>query len=206
MCWPNRTSHPLDWTFLKQKPLLSEGYNPLTRTQTTNVILSQTPPGPNGSASLIDIWQQKSSQHLEASYFTHACHQPSSFTTTQHTNPSDHMSFLLCSPPFNCSVPQCSPPISTYYPSITDMSISPSHVTIWDSHSLYLSSSHYWHINQPFSSYSLGSPLFINYPWLYLPFSQTLHLLVCPHLPVLGCSLSHRSHKDRRDTHHTHLA
>ena len=55
MCWPNRTSHPLDWTFLKQKPLLSEGYNPLTRTQTTNVILSQTPPGPNGSASLIDI-------------------------------------------------------------------------------------------------------------------------------------------------------
>lgn len=79
------------------------------------------------------------------------------------------MSFLLCSPRFSSSM------------------LGPN---------IHLLSSHYWHINQLFSSYSLGFPLFINYPWLYLPFSQTLHLLACPHLPVLGCSLSHCSHRE----------
>lgn len=79
------------------------------------------------------------------------------------------MSFLLCSPRFSSSM------------------LGPN---------IHLLSSHYWHINQLFSSYSLGFPLFINYPWLYLPFSQTLHLLACPHLPVLGCLLSHCSHRE----------
>lgn len=126
---------PTLWVGLywNRNQLLSEGYSPLTRTQTTHVILSQTTPGPNGSASLKAVWWQKSSQRLGASSFTHACHWLSSFTTTQNASPSGHMSFLLCSPPFS-SVSLS--PVFAYHPPNTDIAISPSHVILWDSHSL----------------------------------------------------------------------
>ena len=69
----------------------------------------------------------------------------------------------------------------TYHPPITDISISPSQVTLW-------------------------IPTLYKLSLIISTFLPTLHLLVCPHLPVLGCSLSHRSHKERRDTHHMFLA
>lgn len=108
---------PVFWTgvYWNRKQLLSEGYRPLTRTQTPYVILSETLPGSNVSASLKAIWWQKFSQHLKASKYNHACHWLLSFITMQNPSPCSHVFFLLFSTTFSCvSTPQIQLSFSHY--------------------------------------------------------------------------------------------